>query len=278
MDIKSIERYFLDSYNCETLIITISSSLQGALLVEKLQEKERLLNERTIALTNNNQELEQFANMASHDLQEPLRMVIGYLQLIERRYKGKLDADADDFIEFAVNGAIRMQNLINDLLVYSRVSSGQKPYEKVDFNDIISQVSLNLKIAIEERQALVTYNQLPTTIMADPGQMIQLFQNLIANAIKFQKEQQPMVHIDAVVQNNGWLFSVRDNGIGIDMQHAERIFLIFQRLHNREEYPGTGIGLSVCQKIVEQHNGRIWVESVPGKGATFYFLIRTVDR
>jgi len=223
-------------------------------------------------LARSNAELQSFAYVASHDLQEPLRMVASYLQLLERRYKGKLDDDADDFINFAVDGATRMQRLINDLLTYSRVSTRGKEFERTDCEMVFEHILSNLEIAIEESGAVVTHDPLPT-VMADYIQICQLLQNFISNAIKFQNEKPPRVHISAEQKKGEWVFSIRDNGIGIDPEYAERIFIIFQRLHDREEYPGTGIGLAVCKRIVERHGGSIWLESQPGDGATFYFSI-----
>jgi signal transduction histidine kinase/DNA-binding LacI/PurR family transcriptional regulator len=244
----------------------ISSALYGALLL-----RERKLAEE--ALVHSNKELRQFAYVASHVLQEPLRMVKSYLQLIERRYKGQLDADADDFIDFAVNGAERMQTLIHDLLEYSRVTTHGKLFAPTDCTTTLHHALANLEIAIEENDAVVTHDELPT-VLGDETQLLRLLQNLIGNAIKFRKkETRPEIHINAERAGDEWTFSVRDNGIGIDSGYFERIFMIFQRLHSREEYEGTGIGLAVCQKIVERHGGRIWVESEPGKGSTFYFTI-----
>jgi PAS domain S-box-containing protein len=226
-------------------------------------------------LKRSNAELEQFASIASHDLQEPLRMVASYTGLLKRRYQGKLDADADEFIGFAVDGVTRMQALINDLLMYSRAGSEPQPSEPTDSGAALDRALRNLETTIQEKGALVHRGELPS-VMSNPGQLTQVFQNLIANGIKFCRERRPEVTIGAERKGTEWVFSVRDNGIGIDPSQASRIFLIFQRLHKREEYPGTGIGLAICRKIVERHGGRIWVESKPGEGATFYFTIRTI--
>jgi light-regulated signal transduction histidine kinase (bacteriophytochrome) len=204
-------------------------------------------------------------------------MVASYTQLLARRYKGKLDSDADEFIRYAVDGANRMQWLINDLLAYSRVTSQEQVFEEVDCTKVLEEVMSNLQLSIEESQAVVTHDPLPT-VMADGGQLGQLFQNLIANAITFHGEEPPAVHVSAERKANEWLFSVRDNGVGLDPQYAERIFVIFQRLHDREEYPGTGIGLAICKKVVERHGGRIWVVSQVGQGATFYFTLPIVGQ
>jgi light-regulated signal transduction histidine kinase (bacteriophytochrome) len=201
--------------------------------------------------------------------------VASYTQLLSRRYQGKLDADADEFIGYAVDGATRMQQLINDLLAYSRVGTRGKPSEPTDCGEILNKALINLRVAIEENNAVVTHDQLPT-VAADATQMIQLFQNLIGNAIKFHGDKRPEVHVGAKHNGNEWLFSVSDNGIGIDPKYHERIFVLFQRLHGRKEYPGTGIGLTVSKKIVERHKGRIWVESQSGQGATFHFTIPDV--
>jgi signal transduction histidine kinase len=223
-------------------------------------------------LKRSNAELEQFAYISSHDLQEPLRMVASYVQLLERRYKGKLDADADDFIAYAVDGATRMQTLINDLLTYSRVGTRGKHFKPTNCSAVLDQTLANLEMAIEESGAVVTHDALPT-VMADASQLVHLFQNLIGNAIKFRGQEPPRVHVSAKQKEDEWVLSVQDNGMGIDSQYAERIFQVFQRLHTRTDYPGTGIGLAVCRRIVERHGGRIWVESEPGKGSTFYFTI-----
>ncbi len=219
-----------------------------------------------------NRELEQFAYVASHDLQEPLRMVSSYTQLLEQRYRDKLDDDAREFINYAVDGARRMQRLINDLLEFSRVSTRGRRLEPVDANEVLGTVRANLSVAIEDAGALVTNEELPT-VMADPTQLGQLLQNLIGNAIKFNGAESPRVHIAAYERAGEWVFAVRDNGIGIDPEYFDRIFVIFQRLHVTADYPGTGIGLAVCKRIAERHGGRIWVESEPGNGATFSFSI-----
>jgi len=223
-------------------------------------------------LERSNTELERFAYVASHDLQEPLRMVSSYLQLLERRYKGKFDSDADEFISYAVDGASRMQMMINDLLQYSRVSTKGRPFKSTDCESVLERALTNLKMTIEESRAVVTHTPLPK-IMADDIQLVQLLQNLIANAIKFRGKKSPRIHLSVKREESRWVFSVKDNGIGIAPEYTERIFEIFQRLHSRKDYPGTGIGLAVCKRIVERHGGRIWIESQPDKGSTFYFTI-----
>jgi PAS domain S-box-containing protein len=229
-------------------------------------------------LNRSNEELGQFAYIASHDLQEPLRMVASYTQLLSRRYKGKLDADADEFISFAVDGASRMQRLIQDLLAYSRVGTKGKDLLDTSSESSLQQALLNLRGAIEESGALVTHDPLPS-VLADDMQLTQLFQNLIGNAIKYQSPGVPKVHISAARNvEKQWIFSVKDNGLGIDPQYFEKIFGMFQRLHKREEFAGTGIGLAICKKIVERHGGSISVESQPGQGSTFRFALEGSER
>jgi light-regulated signal transduction histidine kinase (bacteriophytochrome) len=203
-------------------------------------------------------------------------MVSSYTQLLERRYKDKLDADAKDFINYAVGGVERMQQLLNDLLVYSRVGTQAKPFKRTDMEAVLEAALANLQVAIKEGKARVSHDPLPK-VMADEGQLVQVFQNLIGNAIKFRGEKSPRIHVSAEQRDSEWVFSVKDNGIGIEPKHFDRIFLIFQRLH-REEYPGTGTGLAIAQKIVEHHGGRMWVESQPGKGSTFYFSVKATGK
>jgi two-component system, sensor histidine kinase and response regulator len=239
---------------------------------EKLQQEIAAREETQSALQRSNTELEQLAYVASHDMQEPLRMVASYLQLVARRYKGKLDADADEFIGYAVDGAKRMQALINDMLAYSRVGTKARPFEPVDCNKVFETVLANLRIAIQESGAQITRSPLPK-VMGDPMQLLQLFQNLIGNAMKFKRESPVCVHVSAVAEDDAWHFTVEDNGIGIAPEYYARIFVLFQRLHGRGDYPGTGIGLAICKKIVERHGGAISVESQVGVGSTFHFTI-----
>ncbi len=224
-------------------------------------------------LRRSNSELQEFAYVISHDLQEPLRMITSYMQLIERRYKERLDRPAHDFIEYAVDGAGRMRSMINDLLEYSRVETRGNPPEPVNSREVLNSALSNLEVALNESGAKVTHGRMPR-VLADPVQLARVFQNLIENAIKFRGAQPPRVRISAERRDGEWVFSVKDNGIGIEPQYHDRIFRVFQRLHTREEYPGTGIGLAICRRIIERHAGRIWLESPgTGKGATFYFTL-----
>lgn len=240
-------------------------------VTERKRGEEALAN-KAEELAQSNKELEQFAYVATHDLQEPVRTVKSYTQLLAKRYQGKLDDEADEFLAYAVDGASRMGILINDLLSYSRIGSEGKNFKPADCDLVLSETLANLRTAIEETSGTVTNDPLPT-VMADGSQLGQVFQNLIGNALKYRSEEPPRVHVAARQIDGHWQFSVRDNGIGIDPQYTERIFTIFQRLHTRGEYSGTGIGLAVSKKIVERHGGQIWVESAVGKGSTFYFNI-----
>ena len=234
---------------------------------------EEMVSLRTAELTRSNKELERFAYITSHDLQEPLRMISSYLQLVEKRYKDELDEDAKDFINFAVDGAKRMQILINDLLRYSRVGTKNIEFQPVNCEEILKNTLNNLEVSIEESGAKITHDYLPI-IRGDKTQLSQLFQNLIGNSIKFRGESSPEIHIKAEDEGDFWRFSFQDNGIGIDPKYYDRIFQIFQRLHNRDKYPGTGIGLAICKKIIERHGGNIFVESEFGKGTTFIFTLK----
>ncbi len=245
------------------------------------EDLERRVEERTRELARSNAELERFAYVASHDLKEPLRMVMSFTKLLSKRYRDRLDSDAQQFIDFAVDGAERMEQLIHDLLAYSRVDRADTQFEAVDCQAALTTALINVKTAIEESGAIVTHDLLPV-VTGDRTQLTQLFQNVIANAVKYHSEKPPIVHVACVSRSTPdnkreLLFSVRDNGIGIAPQYADRIFVIFQRLHSPDEYPGTGVGLAICKKIVERHGGRIWVESQLGGGATFYFTLPTTQ-
>jgi len=223
-------------------------------------------------LAQTNAELERFIYVSSHDLQEPLRMVTSYLQLLQRNYQGKLDAEADEFIAFAVDGAIRMRDMIMALLAYSRVNTRGRAFASVKAETSLAQALDRLQVVIQQKGAIVTCDSLPT-VMADEVQLGQAFEYLLDNALKFCREDPPRIHVSAEQQDSEWVFSIRDNGIGVPMQYADRVFEIFQRLHTRSEYPGVGAGLAVCKKIVERHRGRMWFESQVDQGTTFYFSI-----
>ena len=227
---------------------------------------------KMVELRHSNEALEQFAHIASHDLQEPLRMVASYTQLLSKRYKGRLDADADEFIGYAVDGTQRMKRLIEDLLQYSRAGKGAPPSEELSSEEALQVAIKNLNFAIQDSQAIVTHDALPRVIGVE-SQVVQIFQNLIGNAIKYRGDRIPQVHVSATTLCGEWVFNVADNGIGIDPKYFERIFVIFQRLHSRQEYQGTGIGLAICKRILQQQGGRIWVESELKKGSVFHFSL-----
>jgi signal transduction histidine kinase len=258
------------------ILVLVISFVVAYIDISHQKKITRQLEEYARNLERSNRELEQFAYVASHDLQEPLRMVTSYVQLIEKRYKGKLDENADLYIYYAVDGATRMQALINDLLAFSRVATKGKPLERTDSQKVINDVLKSLKTAIEEKHAKITIGPMPE-VMADPIQLGQVFQNLISNAIKFNKGDDVSVSVSAEPEGPMWRFTVSDNGIGIEPQYFDRIFIIFQRLHGKDEYPGTGIGLAIAKKIVERHGGEIRVESKPGEGSTFSFTIPAVE-
>jgi signal transduction histidine kinase len=241
-------------------------------MAERLQQRAREVEQAMADLARSNRELEQFAYVASHDLQEPLRVITGYLQLIERRYHGKLDEEAEQFIAYVVEAVFRMQQLIADLLEYSRVGMRGRPFQRVAMERVFDEALAALGQSVAESNAVVEHGPLPE-VVGDPTQLRQLLQNLIGNAIKFHRSCVPTIHVSARGEESQWVFAVRDNGIGIEPQYWERIFVIFQRLHSRQQYSGTGIGLAICKRIVERHGGRIWVDSVAGIGSTFYFTI-----
>ena len=246
--------------------------LEMGIDITERNQAENALKQTLADLTRSNEDLQQFAYVASHDLQEPLRNVASCLQLLEKKYKNKLDADADKYIDHAVEGAVRLKALIQDLLAYSRVGTKGKRLEPADCQQILAHTLNDLKPAISEAGAVITHDPLPT-VAADDTQLLQVFQNLIGNAIKFRRDEPPRVHVSVVKNKKEWIFSVRDNGIGIDSRYLDRIFVIFQRLHKRTQYDGTGMGLAIVKKVVERHGGRVWAESELGVGTTFYFTI-----
>jgi PAS domain S-box-containing protein len=233
---------------------------------------EEFLRQQAAELARSNAELQRFTSVASHDLQEPLRMVTTFMQLVAERCEGKLDAESNEFIGYAVDGAMRMRQLISDLLTYSRISSNPEETEPIDFEQMLREVLRNLDVMIRETDANITHDPMPT-VLAVHSQIVQLFQNLITNAIKFSKPDPPQIHVSAQSRGTEWTFSVRDNGIGIREDYFDRIFIMFKRLHDRTQFAGTGIGLAICKRIVERHHGRIWVESTPGRGSTFFFTL-----
>jgi PAS domain S-box-containing protein len=256
------------------LVATVAAQL--GTLIQRKQAEDRLA-QHTEELARSNAELEQFAYVASHDLQEPLRMVASYTRLLERRYRDKLDADACEFIEYAVEGVTRMQQLILDLLALSRVKTRGEAFELVELEPVLDHVLRDLGSSVDECQATISWDPLPC-VYADAGQIAQVLQNLIANALKFRRDEAPRIHLSARREAGTWVFSCRDNGIGIAEDYYDRIFVIFQRLHTRDQYPGTGIGLSICKKIIERHGGRMWVASEPGRGSEFFFTLPADQR
>jgi PAS domain S-box-containing protein len=245
--------------------------------ITERKESDEHLAKTVEELKRSNDDLQQFAYVSSHDLQEPLRMVSSYTQLLAKRYKGRLDSDADEFITFAVDGCNRMQGLIQDLLAYSRAGTNERKLREVPSENALQKALINLRAAIKQSGAVVTHDALPA-VTTDETQLTQVFQNLVGNAIKYRRAEEPRVHVSAARNDcNEWTFSVRDNGLGIDSQYFERIFVLFQRLHGRDEFEGTGIGLAVCKRIVERMGGKIWVESQPEKGSTFYFALPDIE-
>ena len=269
-------------HNVSTVHDASGRLLYGIAQVQDITERKRAeegltrvaaeLEKRAVELERSNADLQQFAYVASHDLSEPLRMVTSYVQLLERRYGEKLDSDAHEFIDFAVDGVNRMQRLIDDLLAYSRVGTSEYRQEPIAVKALVEDTLRGMRATVEESGAIVTIDDLPT-VVGDAGQFRQLFQNLIGNGIKFVEDGQPRIRISAERDGQVWRFAVSDNGIGIDPQHADRIFAVFKRLHGRDAYPGSGIGLSICKRIVERHHGRIWVERNEGGGSRFCFTI-----
>jgi signal transduction histidine kinase len=256
----------------EELARRAALAIDNARLYREAREAQQTLTQQAAELRRSNEELQQFVYVASHDLQEPLRMVTTYVQLLAQRYQKSLNADAETFIGYAVEGAKRMKALIDDVLTYSRVGTSGRTVVPTNCEAVLQQTLQALHLQIAESAARITLDPLPT-VMVDSMQLSLLFQNLLSNALKFHGQERPCIHLSAQHKGSEWVFAVRDNGIGIDPQYAERIFVIFQRLHSRSEYPGTGIGLAICKKIVERHGGRIWVESELGKGATFFFTL-----
>ncbi len=240
--------------------------------ITKRKHTEEALAERSKALMCSNAELEQFVYVASHDLKEPLRMVSHFCGLLQRGFKGRLDSTADKYIEYAVEGATRMHALLEDLEKFSGLGRTRNPYKPQDCNAILATACSNLKMAMDESGSIIEHDTLPT-VSGDGLQLVQVFQNLIGNAIKYRRTAHPEIHVGAFRQDQGWVISIRDNGIGFDQSFSEKVFIIFQRLHSREEFPGTGMGLAICKKIVERHGGKIWCESKIGHGSTFFFSI-----
>jgi len=275
-DLKNTEKALLNILDDYLLESEKMENTQAALLniLDDYNEDKKRIEILNSDLISSNNKLQQFAYVASHDLQEPLRMVSGFTQLLERKYKDKLDHDALNYIKYAVEGAGRMQKLIDDLLLYSRVTTKVIEFKEADTAKIFEEAIFNLQKVINDTGALITNKDLPV-LKADESQMRQLFQNLVGNALKYKKEtESPKIHVSCKNKEDHYEFAVSDNGIGMDMQYHEKVFVIFQRLHKREEYSGTGIGLAICKQIVERHKGKIWFESKENEGTTFYFTLK----
>jgi signal transduction histidine kinase len=264
--------YLTEPVGAEELLATINALLRLRQTEDDLQKANRVLERQAAELRRSNEELQQFAYVASHDLQEPLRMVTNYVQLLVKRYQGKFDAEADEFMGYTVEGAARMQELIKALLDYSQVQTQGQSFALTNCEEVLENVLFLLHLEIESAHGVVTHDPLPV-VFADAAQLRQVFQNLLSNSLKFHGLQPPQVHVSAKKVGQEWVFTVKDAGIGMDPRFAERVFVIFQRLHTRSEFPGTGIGLAICKKIIERHGGRIWVESDPKQGSTFYFTL-----
>ncbi len=276
VDFKNTEKALLnilDDYMQESVKMG-NTELALLNILDDYNEDKRKIEVLNSDLISSNNKLQQFAYVASHDLQEPLRMVSGFTQLLERKYKDKLDQDANNYIKYAVEGAGRMQKLIEDLLLYSRVTTKVIEFKEIDTAKIFEEAILNLQKMTKDTNALITHKDLPI-LKADESQMRQLFQNLLGNALKYKKESEPpKIHVSCKTKEDHYEFAVSDNGIGIDMQYHEKVFVIFQRLHKRDEYSGTGIGLAICKQIIERHKGKIWFESKENEGTTFYFTLK----
>jgi len=261
-----------DHMDSDLLRRAIRNAIEKASLQDKIRRQQEQLKHHAEELQRSNEKLQQFAYVASHDLQEPLRSVSSFCNLLQEQYQGQLDERADRWMSKIVRGSERMKTMVQDLLVYSRVESRGRDFERIDCEQIFANVKIDLATAIRKSAATVTCGRLPT-VMADQSQFTQLLQNLIGNAIKYRGDEPPRVHVQAERDDGMWVFSVKDNGIGIDPEYFSKVFQMFKRLHTRDEYPGTGIGLSLCQRIVHRHGGKIWVESEAGSGSTFYFTI-----
>lgn len=268
LDVERREKALVEK---NTELKDVNNRLNEEILMRK--KTEEVLLKTLDELERSNQELQQFAYVASHDLQEPIRMISVYTRLLEKQFREKLDDRTSEFMFFIMDGAKRMHTLIQDLLAFSRVASRKDPFSPTDLNVVIADIMRDLQVTIADHNAIIEFDRLPVVI-ADPTQMRQLFQNLIQNAIKFRSNNAPVIRIEAEQDSGEYFFRVIDNGIGIEKDYHEKIFIIFQRLHDREEYPGTGIGLAICNKIVERHRGRIWVESEPGRGSAFCFTLK----